>query len=115
MMLVYFCYNKLAGIFCYTSFDGGATFEVGGQIGLATTNGGLHGAITTAPDGTVYVTPRVATPAVIFSKDNGLTWDTREMGEDVGTPNPRKNSEVATDSNSNAYHIWSQILDLHVT
>ena len=105
---VYFCYNKLAGIFCYTSFDGGATFEVGGQIyGLATTNGGLHGAITTAPDGTVYVTPRVETPAVIFSKDNGLTWDTREMGEDVGTPNPRKNSEVATDSNSNAYHIWS--------
>ncbi|MBT3772725.1 MAG: exo-alpha-sialidase, partial [Euryarchaeota archaeon] len=48
---VYFCYNKLAGIFCYTSFDGGQSFEVGGQIyGLATTNGGLHGAITTAPD-----------------------------------------------------------------
>ena len=27
----YFCYNKIAGIFCYTSFNGGATFEVGGQ------------------------------------------------------------------------------------
>jgi len=105
---VYFCYNKLAGIFCYTSFDGGATFEVGGQIyGLATTNGGLHGAITTAPDGTVYVTPRVATPTVIISKDNGLSWDTRTMGEDVGTPNPRKNSEVGTDTDSNAYHIWT--------
>ena len=24
---VYYCYNKLAGIFCFTSFDGGATFE----------------------------------------------------------------------------------------
>jgi hypothetical protein len=105
---VYFCYNKLAGIFCYTSFDGGASFEVGGQIyGLATSNGGLHGAITAAPDGTVYVTPRVATPTVILSKDNGLTWDTRTMGEDVNTPNPRKNSEVATDSESNAYHIWT--------
>ena len=70
---VYFCYNKLAGIFCYTSYDGGATFPTGGQIyGLATSNGGLHGAITTAPDGTVYVTPRVATPAIIMSKDNGL-------------------------------------------
>ncbi len=105
---IYFCYNKLVGIFCYTSFDGGATFEVGGQIyGLATTNGGLHGAVTTAPDGTVYVPPRVGTPTVIISKDNGLVWEEREMGEDVGTPNPRKNSEVATDTDSNAYHIWT--------
>ncbi len=105
---VYFCYNKGLGIFCFTSFDGGATFELGGQIfGLATDDGGLHGAITTAPDGTVYVTPRVETPAVIFSKDNGYSWETRTMGEDVSTPNPRKNSEVATDTDSNAYHIWS--------
>ena len=105
---VYFCFNKLVGISCFTSFDGGATFEVGGNIvGLASTNGGLHGAITTAPDGTVYLTPRVETPTLIFSKDNGLNWDEREMGTDVGTPNPRKNSEVATDSESNAYHIWT--------
>ena len=105
---VYYCYNKLAGIFCFTSFDGGASFEAGGQIiGLATTNGGLHGAISTAPDGTVYVTPRVATPTVIVSKDNGFSWFERYMGEDVGTPNPRKNSEVSTDSASNAYHVWT--------
>ena len=105
---VYYCYNKLLGIFCFTSFDGGATFDAGGQIfGLATTNGGLHGAITSAPDGTVYVTPRVETPTVIVSKDNGLTWFDRSMGEDVGTPYPRKNSEVATDTESNAYHIWT--------
>ncbi len=105
---VYFCYNKLAGIFCYTSFDGGATFEVGGQIyGLATTNGGLHGAISTSPDGTVYVPPRVETPTIIFSNDNGVTWSERTMGLDTGTPYPRKNSEVGTDSESNAYHIWT--------
>tara|TARA_B100001964_G_scaffold150351_1_gene165501 strand:+ start:160 stop:1626 length:1467 start_codon:yes stop_codon:yes gene_type:complete len=105
---VYFCYNKIAGIFCYTSFDGGATFEVGGQIyGLATTNGGLHGAISTSPDGTVYVPPRVETPTIIFSKDNGVTWSERTMGLDTGTPYPRKNSEVGTDSESNAYHIWT--------
>tara|TARA_Y100001970_G_scaffold41685_1_gene51754 strand:+ start:28423 stop:29892 length:1470 start_codon:yes stop_codon:yes gene_type:complete len=104
---VYFCYNKLAGIFCHTSFNGGASFEVGGLIfGLATTNGGLHGAITSSPDGTVYVTPRVETPTIIMSKDNGLTWSERTMGLDVGTPNPRKNSEVGTDSESNAYHVW---------
>ena len=105
---VYYCYNKGVGIFCYTSFDGGATFEAGGLlVGLATTNGGLHGAITSAPDGTVYVTPRVETPTVIVSKDNGLTWFERTMGEDQGTPYPRKNSEVATDTQSNAYHIWT--------
>ena len=92
---VYFCYNKIAGIFCFTSFDGGATFEAGGQIvGLATSNGGLHGAITTAPDGTVYLPPRVATPTIIFSKDNGYSWEERYMGEDVGTPSIRKNGEV---------------------
>ncbi|SVC66073.1 uncharacterized protein METZ01_LOCUS318927, partial [marine metagenome] len=104
---VYFCFNKLLYISCYTSYDGGATFEAGGDIvGLATTNGGLHGAITSAPDGTVYLPPRVATPAIIFSKDNGLTWEERTMGEDVGTPNPRKNGEVATDTESNAYNLW---------
>lgn len=105
---VYFCYNKLAGIFCYTSFDGGATFEVGGQVyGLVTTNGGLHGAITSAPDGTVYLTPRVPTPTIVYSKDNGLSWTTETMGGDAGTTNPRKNSEVGTDSESNAYHVWT--------
>ena len=104
---VYFCYNKLAGVFCYTSFDGGATFPIGGQIiGLATTGAGLHGAITTAPDGTVHVPPRTATPSVLMSKDNGLTWTRTDMGQDVGTPEPRKNSEVGTDSASNAYHVW---------
>ena len=47
------------------------------------------------------------TPTVIVSKDNGLTWFDRTMGEDEGTPYPRKNSEVATDTQSNAYHIWT--------
>ena len=28
------------------------------------------------------------------------------MGEDVGTPNPRKNGEVAADTESNAYNVW---------
>ena len=29
------------------------------------------------------------------------------MGEDVGTPNPRKNSEMAADTESNGYHVWT--------
>lgn len=99
---VYFCYNKLVAVFCYTSLDGGASFTVGGRA----CNGGLHGAIEAAPDGTVYVPPRLETPTVCISKDNGLTWTTVAMGEDAGTPEPRKNSEVATDAASNAYHVW---------
>lgn len=103
----YFCYNKLVGVFCYTSFDGGATFLLGGQIiGLASTGGGLHGSITTAPDGTVYVPIRTEDPLLAFSKDNGLTWQTTTVGADVGTPNPRKNAEIATDTESNAYQTW---------
>jgi len=103
----YFCYNKLVGIHCYTSFDGGASFPVGATVvGNTQADGGLHGAISTAPDGTVYVPPRLATPTLAYSKDNGLTWASVEMGRDAGTPNPRKNSEVAADTASNAYHTW---------
>lgn len=102
----YFCYNKLVGVHCYTSFDGGASFPVGGTVVGRATDGGLHGAISTAPDGTVYVPPRLETPTLAYSKDNGLTWTTVEMGQDAGTPNPRKNSEVAADTASNAYHTW---------
>lgn len=103
----YFCYNKLAGVFCYTSFDGGATFPVGGLvIGLASTGGGLHGSITTAPDGTVYVPIRTEEPLLAYSKDNGLTWQTTTVGADVGTPNPRKNAEIGTDTENNAYQTW---------
>ena len=29
------------------------------------------------------------------------------MGQDAGTPNPRKNTEVSTDTESNAYHVWT--------
>lgn len=103
----YFCYNKLVGVFCYTSFDGGMTFPVGGQIiGLASTAGGLHGSITTAPDGTVYVPVRTDNPVLVSSKDSGLTWTSTTVGSDVGTPNPRKNAEIGTDTESNAYQTW---------
>jgi hypothetical protein len=87
---------------CCTSIDGGATFSLCVIAG----SGGLHGAVSTAPDGTVFVPPRTATPSVHYSKDNGLTWRTVSMGSDVGTPSPRKNSEIAADTKSNIYHTW---------
>ena len=60
------------------------------MIGLATTDGGLHGAITSAPDGTVYVTPRVENPTVIISKDNGFTWFAETMGKMRAHPTREK-------------------------
>ncbi|MEA3189711.1 MAG: hypothetical protein QOD77_293 [Thermoplasmata archaeon] len=108
---VYVCRNTgvvvVGTVTCYTSLDGGATFEAGASgTGVAMTNAGLHGAITTAPDGTVYVPPRLESPGVLVSKDNGFSWTYTELGKDAGTPSPRKNSEVATDSASNAYFTW---------
>lgn len=117
---VYYCVNKVppgatatavaaglalnTGVNCSISLDGGVTFPITRQATVLGT--GLHGAIEVAPDGTVYVPPRYAQPTVLVSKDAGLTWIQRSMGSDVGTPDPRKNSEVSTDSASNAYHVW---------
>ncbi len=109
----YFCHNSGEGVLCYTSFDGGMTFPVGstaigavlpGEVTNPTT--GLHGAISTAPDGTVYVPPRTEVPEVAVSHDNGYTWSVVQLGQDAGTPNPRKNPEVAADTASNAYYTW---------
>lgn len=104
---VYFCHNSGRGVLCYTSFDGGATFPVGATaVGLVDPDAGLHGAITTAPDGTVYVPPRTAVPRAAVSHDNGMSWSLVELGADAGTPMPRKNAEIATDTASNAYYTW---------
>jgi hypothetical protein len=109
----YFCHNSGEGVLCYTSFDGGRTFPVGSTaIGAVLPNEllspttGLHGAISTAPDGTVYVPPRTAVPEVAVSHDNGFSWSVVQLGADAGTPNPRKNAEVAADTASNAYMTW---------
>ncbi len=99
---VYFCYNKLVGVYCATSFDGGATFA----YTRPACNGGLHGAIETAVDGTVYVPPRSGNPHVCLSRDNGLTWVTRSVDARFPHPDPHKNPEVATDRASNAYYTW---------
>ncbi len=117
---VYYCVNKVPpgstatvaaagvglnlGVNCSVSLDGGVTFPIQRQATLL--GSGLHGAIEVGPDGTVYVPPRYDQPTVVISHDAGLTWTTRSMGSDVGTPSPRKNSEVATDNEANAYHVW---------
>ena len=99
--------TAMGSVHCYTSFDGGMTFPVGATaIGTVEQAGGPHGAISPAPDGTIYLPPRTAVPEVAVSHDNGFSWSTVQLGQDVGTPDPRTNPEVGTDTASNAYSTW---------
>ena len=106
---VYYAYNKLVGAFMAVSLDGGATFPILSQMWSSADTGcqSLHGAITTAPDGTVYVPGRCEPgPIVARSHDNGRTWDAAIVGESVGVPEQQKNPEVAVDTQNNAYMTW---------
>lgn len=104
---VYYAYNKLVGGYMAVSLDGGASFPILREMFASGCNGALHGAITAAPDGTVYVPARFCPgPLVAYSKDNGLTWSNIVVGGDLGMPDQQKNPEVAVDTENNAYLAW---------
>ena len=101
---VRFCYNKLAGIFCYTSLGGGATFAAGGQaFGLVTTSN-LHGAISSTPDGTVRAACGHADAGRL--QDNGLNGKRRPW---VRTLNCKPAQELRDGRRreSNGYRVWT--------
>lgn len=100
-------HTKNPGGWVAASFDGGMTFPQTVQAFPETCNGGLHGAITAGPDGTVYVPARnCPAPLVAVSRDNGLTWTRSVVGESVGVPEQQKNPEIAVDRENNAYLAW---------
>jgi hypothetical protein len=104
---VYYAYNKLVGGYIAISLDGGATFPILRQTFPSGCNGALHGAITTAPDGSVYIPVRYCPgPLVAYSHDNGLTWENVVVGQDAGVPAQQKNPEIAVDSKNNVYMTW---------
>jgi hypothetical protein len=107
--VVYYAYNGLAaGSRVSMSFDGGLTFPVNTQtVPSGECSGGLHGNIHAGRDGYVYVPKRACNGTVVaVSSNNGLTWQNFKVGQDVGSPNFRKNSEIATDTENNVYVIW---------
>ena len=118
--VVYYGVNGLADSRIAMSIDGGLTFPfVAESFSAAPTGegqncgGGLHGNIVAGPDGTVYVPsrsncagPRERTlggPVVAHSGDNGLTWASAIVADDIGTPYDDKNSDLAIDANNTVY------------
>ena len=116
--IVYYCWNDVGTSSCSKSIDGGITFHPTGSpafLGYPPDEGtegdlcgGLHGHGVVGKDGTVYL-PReyCGRPFLAISKDEGLTWETVEIGnrktsDDVGGSDP----SVAVDSKGNLYYLW---------
>ncbi|HVL87586.1 MAG TPA: sialidase family protein [Candidatus Thermoplasmatota archaeon] len=123
---VYFAYNKAfatgvgvrngpspddaipsLGGWMTVSFDGGVAFPLARQMFGPTCAGGLHGDIAVGPAGELYVPARnCPAPLVARSFDNGLSWSTAMVGEDVGVPEQQKNPAMAVDAEGNVYLAW---------
>lgn len=107
--VVYYAYNGLAaGSRVSMSYDGGITWPLNTQtVPSGQCSGGLHGNIHSSADGYMYVPKRACNGTLVaVSADNGITWQNFKVGQDVGSPNFRKNSEIATDSENNVYVVW---------
>jgi hypothetical protein len=108
--VVYLCVNRVGDSACATSLDGGLTFSpfqtvYPGTNAQGEVCGGLHAHGTTAPDGTVYLPKgQCGTPQVAISEDNGLTWETATISEDVDVAGHEV--AFATDDKGNAYALW---------
>lgn len=109
--VLYYAYNAIAGGSRVSmSYDGGLTWPVNAQVvspAEAACNGGLHGNIVAAPDGTMYVPKRHCEGFILAkSTDSGLTWSTKPVGADAGGSECRKNADLAVDSAGHVYGVW---------
>lgn len=109
--VTYYAYNAIAaGSRVSISYDGGVTWPVNSETvpaAMATCNGGLHGNIEAAPDGTVYVPKRHCEGFILAkSTDSGLTWTQTMVGADAGGSECRKNPDLGIDADGNLYGAW---------
>ncbi len=113
--VVYLCVNRIADSACATSIDGGMTwlgfnpvFPGNGEEGIC---GGLHGHGVTGPDGRAYLGKnQCGTPSVAVTEDDGLTWETHLVSQDV--PAKRHDVELAVDDAGTVYALWVSDDDL---
>ncbi len=114
--IVYLCVNRVADSACATSLDGGLTFtpfktvfpEPGPE---AQSCGGLHGHGVTGPEGRAYLGKNhCGTAMVAVSEDDGLTWTTVPVSDEV--PAKRHDVELAVDDEGTVYALWVSEDDL---
>lgn len=98
---VYYCSQDLVAALCARSDNGGISFAPAVPI-YTDECGGLHGHVTVAPDGTVYVPNRNCggKQAVVVSEDNGLHWSVRPI---PGSTNGAWDPNVAVGADNTVY------------
>ena len=108
---VYYCSQSVADATCSLSLDGGVTFGPGVPIYAVSDCTGLHGHIKVSPkDGTAYIPNRGcggdmpyhenSKQAIVFSENNGVTWNVRPVTTSTGDGNGTKSDPslgIATD------------------
>ena len=122
----YYCSQNVASATCARSDTGGANFNAGvaiftapestvrpvdNQFDCNTFDGGIHGHVKVAPDGTVYVPPKDCGSvkigigqAEIVSEDAGLTWTTRLIPGT--TADTEIDPSVGIDAANKIYHCY---------
>ncbi len=108
--VVYLCVNRVGDSACATSLDGGLTWAgfitvYPGVNAEGELCGGLHAHGTTGPDGRAYLPKgQCGTPMVAYSDDDGVTWQTVAISEDVEADGHEV--AIATDEAGNVYAFW---------
>lgn len=104
--IVYVCVNQLADSHCSRSLDGGLTFESYHLVYPGHECGGIHGHVLVGPDGTVYL-PReyCGQGFVAISRDNGLTWELKDV--DGGLGEYGNDPNMAFDAAGNIYYAFT--------
>lgn len=114
--IVYVCVNQIADSHCSRSLDGGLTFESfhlvypGTRPSDGALCGGIHGHVLVGPDGTVYL-PReyCGDGYVAISRDNGLTWELKDI--DGGLGEYGNDPNMAFDAKGNIYYAFTSNKD----
>lgn len=112
--VVYYCVNRVADSACATSLDGGKTFGplLTVFLGADPTDpelvcGGLHGHVTAAPDGRVYLVRSYCGPVKIAeSEDDGKTWRIATVSKDNHIDS-FADPAAAVDEAGNVYVFWT--------
>ncbi|HVE62511.1 MAG TPA: sialidase family protein [Mycobacteriales bacterium] len=111
---VYYCSQAIVVTNCATSVDGGLTFLPAVNAWTSAGSGctTIHGHVSSAPDGTVYLPPRSCRggTGVAVSENNGLSWTIRQVPGSVApqASNNAKDPSIAAGADGTAYLSWGQ-------